>query len=313
MPAVATGSRCGTSTSRHRGSPRSEAIPTGTTRSAAIVARVALRYDETKADLIHDDEYEAVLFPLAEQLDVTALVAVDYDDRDLQVDRPADVSYELPAAPVDTKAYWTAAERDIRDHLVRTLTLEIPANPALKLYGRPGETADTFVNRCREVAIEQGGREIADAARQVRGQAWPGRSISVQPADGRVDVLREQAEGKRNSEALSTAGSMLGGLLGGRKSAGGLLGGLLGDAGTAAGRRGTTSAADQRVRDGRGQGVAPRRARSPALEAELESEVAALTAKWSTKANTDHDDAGRPREDRRQGHPDLPRLDPGLT
>ena len=56
--------------------------PAGTTRAAAIVARVALRYDETKADLIHDDEYEAVLFPLAEQLDVTALVPVDYDDRD---------------------------------------------------------------------------------------------------------------------------------------------------------------------------------------------------------------------------------------
>ena len=30
----------------------------------AIVARVALRYDETKADLVHDEEYEAVLFPL---------------------------------------------------------------------------------------------------------------------------------------------------------------------------------------------------------------------------------------------------------
>ncbi|MET0662512.1 MAG: helicase HerA-like domain-containing protein, partial [Ilumatobacteraceae bacterium] len=46
--------------------------PAGTVRSAAIVARVALRYDETRADLVHDDEYEAVLFPLAEQLDVSA-------------------------------------------------------------------------------------------------------------------------------------------------------------------------------------------------------------------------------------------------
>ena len=52
---------------------------------AAVVARVALRYDETKADLIHDDEYEAVLFPLVEQIDASHIVQVDYDDRDLRV------------------------------------------------------------------------------------------------------------------------------------------------------------------------------------------------------------------------------------
>jgi len=258
--------------------------PTGTTRSAAIVARVALRYDETKADLIHDDEYEAVLFPLAEQLDVTALAAVDYDDRDLQVDHPADVSYALPAAPVDTKTYWTSAERDIRDHLVRTLTLEIPSNPALKLYGRPGETTDSFANRCREVGIEQGGQEIA--ALRDKYEAKVARVLDQRAAaDGRVDVLREQAEGRRNSEALSTAGSMLGGLLGGRKSAGSLLGGLLGKAGTAAGRRGSTSAADQRVKAAEGK-VSRLDQDIAALESELESEVAALTAEWSTKANT---------------------------
>ena len=38
-------------------------------------------------------------------------------------------------------------------------------------------------------------------------------------ADGRAGVLRAEAEGKRNSEALSDAGSMLGGLLGIRKPA----------------------------------------------------------------------------------------------
>ena len=197
---------------------------------------------------------------------------------------PADVSYELPAAPVHTKAYWTAAERDIRDHLVRTLALEIPTNPALKLYGRPGETADAFVNRCREVGIDEGGREIA--ALRDKYEASVARALDQRSAaDGRADELREQADGKRNSEALSTAGSMLGGLLGGRKSAGSLLGGLLGDAGRAAGRRGTTSAADRRVREAEGK-VSRLDEQIAALEAELESEVAALTAKWSTKANT---------------------------
>ncbi len=258
--------------------------PIGTTRSPAIVARVALRYDEAKADLIHDDEYEAVLFPLAEQLDVSALVPVDYDDRDLQVEPSTDVAYDLPAAPVDTKTYWTAAERDIRDHLVRTLTLEIPVNPALKLYGRPGESTDAFVNRCREVGIDQGGRQIA--ALRDKYDAKVARALDQRAAaDGRVDVLRDQAEGKRNSEALSTAGTMLGGLLGGRRSAKSLLGGLLGDAGTAAGRRGSTSAANQRVKEAENK-VSRLDQDIAALESELESEVAALTAEWSTKANT---------------------------
>ena len=56
----------------------------------AVVARVALRYDEAKADLVHDEEYEAVLFPLGEHVDVTTAVAVDYDDRDLRDAAPAD-------------------------------------------------------------------------------------------------------------------------------------------------------------------------------------------------------------------------------
>ena len=62
------------------------ADPAGTVRAPAIVARIALRYDEEKADLVHDEEYEAVIFPISQQLDVTGAVAVDYDDRDLRTD-----------------------------------------------------------------------------------------------------------------------------------------------------------------------------------------------------------------------------------
>ena len=164
------------------------------------------------------------------------------------------------------------------------MTLEIPANPVLKLYGRPGETTEAFVNRCREVGIDQGGRQIA--ALRDKYEAKVARALDQRAAaDGRADVLREQADGRRNSEALSTAGSMLGGLLGGRKSAGSLLGGLLRDAGTAAGRRGTTSAAGRRVTEAESK-VSRLDEQIAALEAELESEVAALTAEWSTKANT---------------------------
>jgi iron(III) transport system ATP-binding protein len=45
-----------------------------------------VRYDDTKADLVHDEEYEAVLFPLGERVDMARLVQVDYDDRDLRTE-----------------------------------------------------------------------------------------------------------------------------------------------------------------------------------------------------------------------------------
>ena len=62
----------------------------------------------TKADLVHDEEYEAVLYPLGEPVDVTTAIAVDYDDRDLR-DRPRRRRSPTgsPDAPIETKAFWT--------------------------------------------------------------------------------------------------------------------------------------------------------------------------------------------------------------
>ncbi len=65
---------------------------------------------------------------------------------------------------------------------------------------------------------------------------------SIAGAEDRVDVLEAEADGKRNSELLSTAGSILGGLLGGRSRSG-----MLGKLGTAAGKHGSSNAARQRV------------------------------------------------------------------
>jgi len=47
----------------------------GARYEASIVGRVALRYDDEKADLVHDEEYEAVIFPLAEPVDPTRSIA----------------------------------------------------------------------------------------------------------------------------------------------------------------------------------------------------------------------------------------------
>ena len=117
---------------------------TGTRLDAAVVARVHLRYDETKADLTHDQEFECVIVPLGEQVDVSRALTVDYDDRDLRTE-PQDASvYRIAAAPLANKTFFTSIERDLRDHLARTLTMALPANPDLELYARPGESAADF-------------------------------------------------------------------------------------------------------------------------------------------------------------------------
>ncbi len=254
----------------------------GTVLEAAIVARVAIRYDETKADLVHDEEYEAVLFPLGEQVDVSRVVQVDYDDRDLRTEAPDGVTYRLTDAKISTKTFFGQVERDLRDHLTRSLTLEIPANTELKLYGRPGESADEFAARCAAFADDRADEAIAELRDKYEAKAMRLRD-QIEAAEDRVDVLEEEAKSKRNSEFLSTAGSVLGGIFGGKKSKGGMIGDVLGDAGTAARRRGSTNASGRRV-DAAENKVNRLVDQLDELEADAAADVSEIGEKWDALA-----------------------------
>ncbi|MFK8023751.1 MAG: helicase HerA-like domain-containing protein [Ilumatobacter sp.] len=254
----------------------------GTRHAAAAVARVALRYDETKADLVHDDEFECVLPELGEQIDATRMVKVDYDDRDLRTNAPDGAVYRLTEAKLANKTFWTSVNKAIRDELVRTSTVEIGANRALKLYGRPGESLDDFTTRCLRVADEQADEEIAKLRDKYETKVKRLQD-QIAAAEDKIELLEEQEKSKRNSELLSTAGSVLGGLLGGRKSKGGLLGGLLGKAGTAARRRGSTNAAGERV-DAAENKLGRLIEDLNELEIDLAEDVTEIDAKWMDTA-----------------------------
>ena len=254
----------------------------GTVREAAIVARVAIRYDETKADLMHDEEYEAILFPLRDQVDPSTVVQVDYDDRDLRTDVPAGVTYRLCDAKVSTKTLFSQVERGLIDHLTRSLALEIPANTDLKLFGRPGETAEQFATRCSTFADERADEAIAKLRDTYEAKATRLRD-QIEAAEDRADVQEEEAKSKRNSEFLSTAGSLLGGLLGGRKSKGKMVGNLLGDAGSAARRRGSTNASGRRV-DAAENKVERLTDQLAELEADAAADISEIAEKWDALA-----------------------------
>lgn len=254
----------------------------GTRLEAAIAARVHLRYRQARADLLHDEEYEAVLFPLGSTADARAAVAVDYDDRDLRPDPPADAVYRLPDAPLSRSAFFNQVRRDLVDHVQRSLTLQLPTNAALKLYGRAGESTDEFASRCRRAADERADADLAKLRTKYENRATKLRD-QIAAAEDRASVAAEQARGQRNSELLSTAGSVLGGLLGGGKSGGGALGSMLGRAGTAAGRRGRSNASQQRA-DAAQNKVSRMLDELDRLEVELANEVTEIGAKWAAAA-----------------------------
>jgi hypothetical protein len=254
----------------------------GAVLAPAIVARVSLRYDEAKAGLVHDAEYEAVIFPLAETVDASGAIAVDHDDRDLLAEPPANALYHLDAAPIGTKSLYAGIRRDLIDHLSRSLALEVPTNTELKLFGRPDETPEAFAARCAQVADERADAEIAKLRDKYESRATNLRR-QIESAEDRVDVLAEEASGRRNSEVLSTAGSILGGLLGGSKSRGGLLGSVLGKAGTAAGRHGRSRASEERV-DAAENKAAGLHTALEGIEAELAEEVTEIDARWMALA-----------------------------
>jgi predicted ribosome quality control (RQC) complex YloA/Tae2 family protein len=254
----------------------------GTRHEAAVIARVALSYQDAKADIAHDEEYEAVFFPISERLDASEAIAVDYDDRDLRTEVPDGIIYRLPDAPIGRAAWFTGIERSLVDHLTRSQALELPANTTLKLWARIDESAETFAERCHRRARDEADHEVAGLRDKYEQRALKLRD-QIEAAEDQAEVLAEQARGRRNSELLSTAGSILGGILGGRKSAGAILGSTLGKAGTAAGRRGTTAASHKRTEAAENK-VGRLTEDLERLETELATEVEAISERWEAAA-----------------------------
>ena len=69
---------------------------------AAIAARVQLRYDDDAADLVSNEEYEAIISPLNGTIDASTLHPVDFDDRDLRPEVPAGRRYPPPAVKLSS-------------------------------------------------------------------------------------------------------------------------------------------------------------------------------------------------------------------
>jgi hypothetical protein len=249
--------------------PAAGAVAGGQHLRAAAIARVLLRYDDDAAAVLHDEEYEAVITPLPQLPIVTAPIAVDYDDRDLVASPAGGVVFGLVSADIGKKPYWTALQKSLVDHLVRTKSEQVWVNKALKAYSRIGEAQVEFVARCEALAGEKADQELAALRTKYAAKLDQAR---LKVTDAQIAAQSAQQAYDSEFGFVGMATTALGGLLGGRRSRSSM---------AAQARRESTASA--KVGSTAAKADAAARAYAD-LEAQLQADIVALDDAWKAKA-----------------------------
>jgi hypothetical protein len=253
------------------------AVPGGTRLAAALVTRVQMLFDDTKADLRETVEWEAFV-PLGDSdgdVDWREAIAVDYDTRDLRRDAPAGAAYVLPEAPIKNKTWFRSATADLKDHLYRGQTITLQVNRELKLYSRIGESEAEFAKRCRDAADEGKDAEVAKLRDRLTAR-MDKLNLAIAKYEDRIDELQSDVKNRRNQDLISIGSSVLGSILGGRTSTTT----IARSAGRAA-TRGQSSA--QRIRTIENR-IDEKNLVLEDLEDELQEAVAEIDQEWSERA-----------------------------
>jgi len=197
------------------------ASATGKKLQAGLAVRVEMLFDDTKAKLRHEAEWEAIITPLDGPLDPDDAINVDYDDRDLSAKEPDSAVYILPDAKIKNKTYFTSAQKAIKNHIYSNEELELFYNTELKVYSRIGESKDDFETRCQQVA-DDGADKDADKLRKVLTKKVDRVNASIKKAEDKLREIQFDAASRKKDQTTSAvidiAGGVLGSLLGGRRS-----------------------------------------------------------------------------------------------
>jgi hypothetical protein len=255
-----------------------QAHPNGRRLQAGFVARVGLRFDDATAGIDHLEEWEAVFFPLGSRFDPTTARAVDYDPRDFRAEAPEGAVFALPGAALDKDAFFTDAERALKDHLYRNRAVDVFRNAALKLFGRVDETQDAFTARCQSAADDGADRETA--ALRARYEARIQRAQdALRTAQAQADQVAADVSARKQHELLSGAGDLLSAFLGGR----GRTRSLVRTISRGSSRRSMTTRAEAR-KDAVEDKVAARQAEIDQLEVDLAEEIEGIARRWDEQA-----------------------------
>lgn len=256
-----------------------DAVAGGDRLKPALAARVNLLFDETKAKLRHEQEWEAIIPITGDQIDVDEAIGVDFDDRDFGSKAPEDAVYVLPEAKLTASAIKSAGAA-MKTMLANQLTITLFSNPELKLWSRPGETREAFEARCDEAA-QDGADEEAAKLRDKIERKRDSLEAALAKAEDRVTEIEVQLEGRKQKQWVDVGTSVLGGLLGGRSRTRGL----------ASAARRVSSSRNQRASseaklDSAVSRVAEKIDALEELEHDLQDAVIEIDSEWLEKAET---------------------------
>jgi hypothetical protein len=275
-PSVASGIRVGYVDA---GAPWAAALGIangGRAYEAGLAFKVRMLFDEERSGLSlrHEEEWEAVLFPLDRDPRVEEAVVVDYDERDFRDAPGGEAPYVLPEAPVHDVNLFRGLAKELQAHLYRGRTLELLMNPALKLYSRVGEEEELFRARCLEAAEDEADKEVAKLRDRFERKLGTARDRRDRAAL-RVRELEVDVETRRQQEIVSGAGALLSMFRGGKARASKLSG--------ISSRRSQTRRTQERLSTATAK-VQGYEEEILELENELAAEVQAVWAEWEGKA-----------------------------
>jgi hypothetical protein len=245
-------------------------VPGGRRLEAGLAARVNMLFDDQRGDLRHEDEWEAVFFPLGESVQAEEARILDHDPRDFQSAPPQDAVYALPRAAVDSAAFFRGAEGAIQEYLYRELTLTLFRNSSLKLYSRVGESESAFLERCLAKAEDRADADAEKLRDRFEKRLETARDRASN-ADRRVRELEVDTEQRRQQELIAGAGEVLSMFLGGRRRTRSLSG--------MASRRSQTRRTRERLRSAQ-EKLADYQEDIEELEEELTEELEEIWEKW---------------------------------
>ena len=241
----------------------SSAVPTHYEAGAAV--RIVARYDDTRAGVDHVAEWEAVVFPLAD--DIGDPIEVDHDSRDFVEGGDVSVPYELPAARIDTKRFWSSLSSALKERMYREGKVAVYKNATLKMYSRVGESQEDFISRCDEAADNA----ADDATAKLKGK-YEKQLRRVQLAIDKYAAQADAAAQDARSGDIDLATGTVFDMLTGRSRSRSI------SSATKARR------AAQRKVDAATDRVEAKVAEYEVLQEEFQDEVADLVAEWDQKA-----------------------------
>jgi hypothetical protein len=251
-------------------------VPGSTQYVPVLMGTARISYSDSKLGLDETRDV-TVVTPIGDgaiAVDWTQAEPADFAVDQLTTAPPSGASFAaLPSAAAKAKSYATW-EKDFARWAAQSQAIELFKSPKARVVSHPDESERNF-----RIRLQTEGREARDAALAKVREKYASKLTTLQDrirrAEQAVQVQSEQASGAKMGAAVSVGAAIFGALLG-RKT---VSAGNLGRAASAARGMGKIGKEAQDVTRAT-ENVNALKAQLAELEAQMEADVAAMSAEW---------------------------------